>query len=99
MRCLALLARYDAVTTQGWLEWQNSLTSLNQPFFDAADSLFVNYTWKEGTPREVAKAAGVRQARGAAGGVERGSAHYRVGVGVVEQVWVGCEALCLQMQP
>lgn len=69
LRCLALLARYDAVTTEGWLEWQNSLTPLNQPFFDAADSLFVNYTWKEGTPREVAEAAGVREAGMATGRV------------------------------
>ena len=39
----SLCHRYDAVTTQGALTWQNSLTSLNQPFFDASDALFVNY--------------------------------------------------------
>jgi endo-beta-N-acetylglucosaminidase D len=31
--------RYDAVTTEGWLEWQNSLTPLNLPFFDATGSV------------------------------------------------------------
>lgn len=40
--CLA--CRYDALTTKGDLEWQNSLTALNAPFFDACDALFVNYT-------------------------------------------------------
>lgn len=37
---------YDAVTVEGFLEWQNSLTHLNRPFFDACDGLFVNYHWK-----------------------------------------------------
>ena len=37
---------YDAVTMQGKLQWQDRLTDLNQPFFDACDGLFVNYTWQ-----------------------------------------------------
>lgn len=37
--------RYDAVTVEGALRWQNSLTALNAPFFDLADALFVNYNW------------------------------------------------------
>lgn len=53
---------YDAVTTAGKLEWQNNLTPLNRPFFDACDGLFVNYTWKAETPREVRAAAGSRRA-------------------------------------
>jgi hypothetical protein len=31
----ALVIWYDAVTVEGWLEWQNGLTALNQPFMDA----------------------------------------------------------------
>ena len=41
---------YDAVTTEGKLRWQDSLTDLNQPFFDACDALFVNYTWRVRPP-------------------------------------------------
>ena len=37
---------YDAVTTEGKLQWQDCLTDLNQPFFDACDGIFVNYTWQ-----------------------------------------------------
>lgn len=46
---------YDAVTTEGTLEWQNSLTLLNAPFFDACDGLWVNYTWEERTPLDIRK--------------------------------------------
>lgn len=38
---------YDAVTTEGKLEWQDTLSVLNKPFFDACDAIFINYTWKE----------------------------------------------------
>jgi mannosyl-glycoprotein endo-beta-N-acetylglucosaminidase len=38
---------YDSVTTEGKLQWQDGLTTLNKPFFDACDAIFVNYTWKE----------------------------------------------------
>eukprot|EP00887_Chlorella_sp_A99_P005924 scaffold29.g5924.t1 len=51
---------YDAVTTEGKLEWQNRLTDLNRPFLDACDTLFINYTWKDWTPADVAAAAGRR---------------------------------------
>ncbi len=37
------LTRYDALTTEGKLVWQNSVTSLNQPFFDVCDAIFINY--------------------------------------------------------
>ncbi len=37
---------YDAVTSEGKLTWQNSLNALNRRFFDACDSIFVNYAWK-----------------------------------------------------
>ncbi|GAQ78794.1 mannosyl-glycoprotein endo-beta-N-acetylglucosaminidase [Klebsormidium nitens] len=51
---------YDSVTTKGELKWQDSLTPLNAPFFAAADGLFVNYTWKAGTPEACALAANRR---------------------------------------
>ncbi|GAX77946.1 hypothetical protein CEUSTIGMA_g5388.t1 [Chlamydomonas eustigma] len=54
----ALVIWYDAVTTEGWLEWQNNLTPLNLPFFDATDALFVNYAWNDKTPAQAALAAG-----------------------------------------
>jgi mannosyl-glycoprotein endo-beta-N-acetylglucosaminidase len=37
---------YDSVTDQGHLEWQNELTAHNKMFFDAADGIFLNYTWR-----------------------------------------------------
>lgn len=54
----ALVIWYDAITTEGKLQWQDGLTDLNRPFFEACDGLFVNYTWKAGTPCECARAAG-----------------------------------------
>jgi hypothetical protein len=50
---------YDAVTTEGSLRWQNKLTSLNKPFFDVCDGLFVNYGWREDTPAVSALLAGM----------------------------------------
>jgi endo-beta-N-acetylglucosaminidase D len=38
--------RYDAVTVEGLLQWQDGLSALNEPFFACCDGLFVNYTWK-----------------------------------------------------
>lgn len=52
---------YDAVTTQGSLEWQNNLTILNKPFFDKCDGIWINYTWKEGDPNKMRDAAGERK--------------------------------------
>ena len=43
---------YDSVTTEGKLEWQNELNTLNKPFFDACDGIFLNYTWKTGEERD-----------------------------------------------
>ncbi|GLI61826.1 hypothetical protein VaNZ11_004267, partial [Volvox africanus] len=58
----SLVVWYDAVTADGRLAWQNDLTPLNAPFFDAADALFVNYTWSEAAPAAVAASAGSRSA-------------------------------------
>lgn len=51
---------YDAVTKDGSLKWQNTLNDMNRPFFEAATSLWINYTWKESTPQEVRAQAGER---------------------------------------
>ncbi|GAA5994155.1 uncharacterized protein JCM10292_001902 [Rhodotorula paludigena] len=45
---------YDAVTTQGRLAWQNAVTDLNLPFFEACDGIFLNYWWR---PEHVALTA------------------------------------------
>lgn len=39
---------YDSVTIKGDLRWQDELNSLNKPFFDLCDGIFLNYTWKNG---------------------------------------------------
>jgi len=39
---------YDSVTIKGELRWQDELNSLNKPFFDLCDGIFLNYTWKNG---------------------------------------------------
>jgi len=41
----AELVWYDAVTINGDLRWQNTLTTLNEPFFHACGSIFLNYHW------------------------------------------------------
>lgn len=52
---------YDAVTTEGTLRWQNGLhPTLNKPFFDASDGIFVNYGWTERLAALSAKVAGER---------------------------------------
>jgi mannosyl-glycoprotein endo-beta-N-acetylglucosaminidase len=40
--------RYDAVTVEGKLRWQDSVSSLNEAFYSACDGIFINYTWNEG---------------------------------------------------
>lgn len=49
------------MTTAGVLEWQDTLNELNRPFFEAADAIFINYTWKEDTPAKAAAAAGAKR--------------------------------------
>lgn len=43
---MTFVFRYDAVTVEGKLAWQDALTSLNYPFFAASDGIFINYTWR-----------------------------------------------------
>ncbi|KAJ3253423.1 hypothetical protein HK103_000692 [Boothiomyces macroporosus] len=38
---------YDSVISDGSLRWQDQLNTKNALFFDACDSMFVNYTWNE----------------------------------------------------
>lgn len=38
--------RYDSITIDGNLKWQNQLNEYNKAFFDICDGIFVNYTWK-----------------------------------------------------
>lgn len=38
--------RYDSVTKDGKLSWQDQLNEHNKTFFDICDGIFVNYTWK-----------------------------------------------------
>lgn len=58
----SVLIWYDAVTVRGRLTWQNTVTDLNLPFMDAADGIFINYTWKDSTPRHTQHFAGGRSA-------------------------------------
>lgn len=41
-----MISRYDSVTKDGDLNWQDQLNGKNKPFFDLCDGIFVNYTWK-----------------------------------------------------
>ncbi|KAF8341646.1 glycosyl hydrolase family 85-domain-containing protein [Cantharellus anzutake] len=51
----AQLIWYDSIVTTGELEWQNQLNEKNFPFFDAASSIFTNYTWPTHFPQESAE--------------------------------------------
>lgn len=42
----SMVVWYDALTTEGTLQHQNGLNSLNDPFFQAADAIFLNYFWR-----------------------------------------------------
>ncbi len=57
MKPPGIILWYDAMTMEGELQWQDNLTDLNAPFFQACDGLFVNYTWKADTPAQTAAAA------------------------------------------
>ncbi|MEU9244836.1 endo-beta-N-acetylglucosaminidase [Streptomyces sp. NPDC048385] len=40
---------YDAMTVSGTVSWQGALDSQNQPFFQAADDMFVDFRWSAST--------------------------------------------------
>jgi len=53
--------RYDSVTADGRLDWQNGLTAANAIYFGQCDGIFTNYTWKPHQPMESAERAGLRR--------------------------------------
>ncbi|KAI8371465.1 glycosyl hydrolase family 85-domain-containing protein [Radiomyces spectabilis] len=56
---------YDSLTMVGEVDWQNRLTPLNEPFFEACDGIFLNYWWKESYPDESVRLAERRGRNGA----------------------------------
>ncbi|MFD7339558.1 endo-beta-N-acetylglucosaminidase [Streptomyces violascens] len=40
---------YDAMTANGSVSWQGALNSQNQAFFEAADTMFLDFRWTAGT--------------------------------------------------
>jgi hypothetical protein len=46
---------YDSVTLEGKLDWQNTLNDQNVAFFEAADGIFLNYSWKNDGPSTLAE--------------------------------------------
>jgi mannosyl-glycoprotein endo-beta-N-acetylglucosaminidase len=55
-----MLVWYDAVTIEGHVKWQNALNSMNKPFFDVCDSIFINYAWDQSAASTSASVAGDR---------------------------------------
>lgn len=43
--CECCFCRYDSITIDGQLIYQNQLNDKNKPFFDICDGIFVNYSW------------------------------------------------------
>lgn len=54
------MSRYDSVTVDGKLDWQDCLNTQNKPFFDVCDGIFTNYTWKHSYPSQSAELAADR---------------------------------------
>ncbi|MFJ4466444.1 endo-beta-N-acetylglucosaminidase [Streptomyces sp. NPDC089424] len=40
---------YDSMTVNGGVSWQGALNAQNQPFFQAADSMFLDFRWSAAT--------------------------------------------------
>ena len=107
----ALVIWYDAVTVEGRLQWQDSLTELNTPFFDACDGIFVNYTWRVRTPARHASTKHVGGARTWVPCPHLHLADAHAGNGLpVQSIWVGSKGsnelgimlhriACLQAMP
>ncbi|MCW7944789.1 endo-beta-N-acetylglucosaminidase [Streptomyces hygroscopicus] len=49
---------YDAMTVNGTVAWQGALDSRNQAFFQAADSMFVDFRWSKSSLSSSARRAG-----------------------------------------
>lgn len=52
---------YDSVIADGSLRWQDMLNDSNRMFFDASDSIFLNYTWNENKLATSVQNAGSRK--------------------------------------
>ncbi|MHA5048963.1 endo-beta-N-acetylglucosaminidase [Streptomyces sp. SD15] len=52
---------YDSMTVSGSVSWQGALNNQNRPFFEAADSLFVDFRW---SPSGLASSATTAQQLG-----------------------------------
>ena len=49
--------RYDALTIDNKIRYQNGITDANKPFFDVSDGIFTNYWWREHNLRQTAQIA------------------------------------------
>ena len=52
-------SRYDALTIDNKIQYQNGISDANKPFFDVSDGIFTNYWWRENTLRKTALIAAV----------------------------------------
>jgi len=50
-------SRYDALTIDNRVRYQNGITDANKPFFDVSDGIFTNYWWREHNIRSTADIA------------------------------------------
>ncbi|KAI8059138.1 glycoside hydrolase [Gongronella butleri] len=53
----SLVLWYDSMTTDGVINYQNTLNASNAMFFDASDGIYLNYWWKNTTPSEAVQEA------------------------------------------
>ena len=56
-----MISRYDALTIDNNIRYQNGLTDANKPLFDICDGIFTNYWWRE---RQLSNTARVASALG-----------------------------------
>lgn len=55
--CANRQPRYDALTIDNRVRYQNGITDANKPFFDVSDGIFTNYWWREQGIRRTADIA------------------------------------------
>lgn len=51
------MLRYDALTIDNEISYQNGITDANKPFFDISDGIFTNYWWRIGQLQDTARIA------------------------------------------
>ncbi|RII18705.1 Glycosyl hydrolase family 85 [Streptomyces sp. YIM 130001] len=69
---------YDSMTVDGSVNWQDALNDRNQPFFEAASSMFLNFNW---TPQDLTSSGRL------AGRLDRGRYELWAGVDVEGDGW------------